>query len=969
MAAVSLAQTPTGDGLSSWKTSSSGGVSQWFEINGTGGRNNPLRRKLDRPVRGDQIFVRFKFRYSAESIDTPESGNGEFFILWLDAVDGGDGAVHNGGIPNVGLHVTENRNAFMARFDSKRQFFADKAFSGDRDYSVLAKLSKSTSGDDQPFDQLSVWVDPQITDSETPDIQTSEKQSTKRIKEVQWIGFATGAKTERGDSIAVSDVVVAESWLEAFGLSIPELETKPAKQDVVETLVTTVDFRRDVFPILKRHCLDCHQGTDPDSGLRLDNYDELLNQVSPRNAAESHLVRLIESENPDERMPPIDEGEPLNAAETRVLRTWIDEGVHWDSELLPTPIPKSDHWAFQPLQQVAVPESTDVWVRTPVDAFVLQQQRAQGLSHADRADWKTLQRRIALDLTGLPPSQFPLLTEATSDEQLDEQIDRLLRSDAYGERWGRHWLDLARWSESNGHQHNRLRPHAWRYRDYVIDSFAAGKPFDRFVREQIAGDLIDEFDPDHLVATGFLSAARYSGNELDKEIQRNDLLVDVVNTTAKAFLGVTMECAQCHTHKFDPFSIRDYYRFQAFFSRGQPGNVVLATETQASKTLTDLRWSVFNTAHQRIVDKRRKAGSPDPILVTPKSVVSGMTGKERAAFNVLDEEIAKWDQSWSWTEAGTTWAIAPHEMRWPLPNNPDALAKRKTFMRLRGDVKSVGPEVRPGWPAVFGASDDESLSRIDLADWIASPENPMTARVWVNRIWQWHFGRGLVDTSGDFGTQGSVPSHPQLLDWLATQLIESGWNTNTIHELILRSNTYRQSAVATNDHSGSDPENQFLWHWKPRRLESEAIRDCVLAVSGQIDLDAGGPSVPASQAASSKRRSVYLTHQRQRLPSSLTLFDSPAMVNACSRRRVSTVALQPLYLLNSDFMQRASESFAQHAEEVAGEGSAELAAFRLALGREATPEEEAKLTEFVSESSLQSLCLVLLNLSEFVYIN
>ena len=774
------AETPATTEPPPWKISAAGGVSQWFEIAGTGSRNNPVRRQLAQPVHGEELFVRFQFRYDAETIDTPADGNGEFFILWFDKQDGGDSAVHNGGIPNVGVHVDDDQNAFMARFDSSRQTFASKTLEGDREYTVLARLSKSTPGISEPFDQLAVWIDPTIADKESPDISTSENRSPKRINEVRWIGFATGGKTERDDRIAISDVVVSDDWLGAFGISLPEWEQREPEPPLEETVwVKTINFHHDVFPILKKHCFGCHQGSDAESGLRLDSYDELLNQVTPRNASESHLIRLIETEDPDVRMPPVDEADSLSQQERQVLRTWIDEGVDWDSEILPTPTPTTDHWAFQPITKVDVPNSSDSWVRTPIDAFVLTTQHDRGLSHAAPADWSTLQRRVSLDLTGLPPSQFPSLIDATTDEQLDAQIDQLLQSDAFGERWGRHWLDLARWSESNGHQHNRFRPHAWRYRDYVIESFASDKPFDAFIHQQIAGDLLPEFRPENLVATGFLAAARYSGNELDKEIQRNDILVDVVNTTAKTFLGVTMECAQCHTHKFDPFSIRDYYRFQAFFTSGQPGNLVLATDNQTVKTLSDLRWDVFNSAHRRIVSKRRSGGAPEPILVTPKSVVGGMSAQERRAFNRLDAEIEKWDQSWGWCDAKTEWSVAPHEMRWPLPRDRNQLANLKTFLRIRGDVKSVGPEVSPGWPAVFSESGETPESRLDLARWLTSPENPLTARVWVNRIWQWHFGRGLVETSGDFGTQGSKPSHPELLDWLAGQLIENDWQTRT----------------------------------------------------------------------------------------------------------------------------------------------------------------------------------------------
>lgn len=962
-----------------WTLSRAGGVSQWFEIQGTGKRNNPLRRKLNATFDGDQLYVRFELRYDAASIDTPSNGNGEFLVLWMDETDGGDGAGHNGGVPNIGIHVNENKNAFMARFSSSSESFGDVELQGDRVYRILARLSRSQPGSGQPYDQLRVWIDPKITDAAKPTIHATSKNA---IGSINWIGFSSGMKTEPGDRISVSELSLAATWMEAFGLKpYVESETQPARQTMPE-IDQTVDFTNDVFPILQQHCFRCHSEEDPDSGLRLDRYDELLNHVSPRDAGSSPLIALLESTDPDKRMPPPERTPngtmvPVSAEQLKILRRWIDEGVAWDHQLLPTPTLISDHWALQPIAVPKVPTDVptnaptthhDDEARSPVDSFIDQKQTSLGITPAIRADWPTLQRRIALDLTGLPPSAFPGLEQATSHEQLDQWIDQLLSSQAHAERWGRYWLDLARWAESNGHQHNRPRPHAWRYRDYVIDSFRMDKPYDLFILEQIAGDELPG-SSQSLSATGFLAAARYSGNELDKEIQRNDILVDVVNTTAQTFLGMTMECAQCHTHKFDPLTIRDYYRFQAFFTRGQPGNLLLTNDAPDAKSWIDARSRLFDSVHARLVDNKRRSGVPEPVLVIPKSVVSGMNTSERQAFQDLEAAISAAPQVWGWSGAKAETTIAPHEMRWPLPVDRDSLGKQKTYVRIRGDVKSVGPEVSPGWPSAFGPTPESVQSRTDLAKWLASPDNPLTARVWVNRIWQWHFGRGIVQSSGDFGTQGTPPTHPELLDWLANELIESGWSTRHIHRLILQSSTYRQAATFSRSNHDIDPDCKTIWRWTPRRLESEAIRDSILAVAGKLDQTVGGPSVGQDNNGPTYRRSIYLPQQRERLAESLTLFDSPPALSTCSRRRTSTVSLQPLYLLNSAFMQTISHAFADRVRQSTNESEYAKVTIRLALGRDASEVETQKLNEFLDDNSLESLCLAVLNLSEFLYVN
>ena len=919
-----------------WQTNSL--VREQFVIRGTEARSNPLKRRLETPIDADEIFVRYRLQYDSRSLDAPPEDEGEFFVLWLDDVDGGNANTHSGGVPNVGVHVSGMKNRFMVRYAANAEQYAAE-LQGDREFLLVARLWKSESGPQEPFDQLDLWINPAANSEPSPDASV---RAARAIRRVSWIGFSTGGKTEVDDQIVVSDIKLAHTWHEILDLPAPVVLPPALAESAVHP---TVSFDRDVLPLLQARCFECHSGNDPESGVRLDVWDEVINQTSPRNAKASRLFDIVKTGE----MPP--EGDALTDAELDILHAWIDEGLAWNEEQFPTPTPQTKHWAFQPITRPAIPTVRSAeWVRTPVDAFIARRHEQLGLQPAPEAAPDILMRRMTLDLTGLPPSAFG--TKLTLDE--------LLNHPAYGERWGRHWLDVARWAESNGHQHNRDRPHAWRYRDWVVEAFNTNMPFDRFLREQLAGDEIAADGDDTVVATGFLSAARYSGNELDKEIQRNDILVDIANTTAKAFLGLTLECCQCHTHKFDPISIRDYYRFQAFFAHGQPGNVVL-DDDGTTRSLVNERWQIFDAVHDRLVKAQRKQGHPEPILIQPSSVIGGMKPAERSRFQKLEKQIAALPQSWSYypfANGEQPFTIAPHEMRWPLPHDLSQLSTVRTHMLIRGDVQSKGPRVEAGWPMVFGPTPDNvNGSRLQLANWMTNPQHPLTARVWVNRVWQWHFGRGLVETSGDFGTQGTKPSHPELLDFLASELIESGWDTNQIHRLIVDSATYRQSSNYSSANAALDPENRLFWRWTPRRLESEAIRDSFLAAGGLLDQQLGGPSEPTS----STRRSLYLKQRRNDFPQQQSLFDGVTALVSCTRRETSTTPVQPLWLLNSEFAQDAAAALAKRA------GSVETA-FAICVGRTPQPAELEPLHQLAIKYGLSSACLAILNSSEFLYI-
>ncbi len=868
-----------------------------YEIRGSGRRQNPLRLQFAAPLDGETLFVRFRVTYLAATIDSPPKGDGEFFVLWLDSSQGGDGSTHSGGIPNLGIHVKNGEaNHFMARFSSGPGFEAYGApLIGDRETLVVGRLSKSTPGADRPFDQLALWVDPQPDELDSPGATISTPRG--KVSSVGWLGFSTGGKTEAEDRIRVRDVALATDWA-AILSPAPALPPAPA-----------------VIPLPK-----------------------------------SEEETLTDAEIPP---PPAYQAPPPPA------------------EIVEIPPPPTtittDHWAFQPMGRPVIPTARiSNWVRSPIDAFVARRHEELGLSPAPSADPSTLARRMSLVMTGLPPDPDAL------PDDFDAYAEALLESPAYGERWGRHWLDVARWAESNGHQHNRDRDHAWRYRDWVIDAFNDDKPYDAFLREQIAGDEISPFRPDNIVATGFLAAARYSGNELDKDIQRNDILVDIVNTTSKAFLGLTMECAQCHDHFFDPVTQWDYYHLMAFFAQGQPGDVVLEQNAEAGK-LIDQRWGLFESVRDRMIEARRASGVPEPVLVIPKSVPGGMTRAEKAKFTEIEKALDTYPKSWAFYSPVTSphrLDVAPNAMRWPLPFQKESLQTVRVRFLDRGDTESPGPMADPEWPQIFGPTNDEMIGerpRLALANWLTDPEHPLTARVWVNRIWQGHFGRGLVPTSGDFGVAGSEPTHPELLDWLARELIASGWSTKHIHRLILRSNTFRQSSLFSASNVDRDPDNAALWRWEPRRLEAEAIRDSVLALAGKLDPRSGGPSIPLAQSETSLRRSLYLQQKRDNLPHQQMLFDGAGAITSCARRRVSTTGLQPLWMLNSEFMQAMAKALSERIDEFDERAQGEFL-IELVFGRKAESDELDQLATLIRESSLEDAAIVILNTNEFVYL-
>ena len=671
------------------------------------------------------------------------------------------------------------------------------------------------------------------------------------------------------------------------------------------------------------------------------------------------------------------------------------------------------HWAFQPVRSVAPPHpQTTAWMRNPIDAFILDGLEKASLSPAPRADAAQLIRRLTLALIGRPPSpeELEAFVRDPSADAYARLVDRLLDSPQYGERWARHWLDLARYAESDGFEHDAIRPAAWRYRDYVIQSFNRDKPYDRFIAEQIAGDLLWPETPAALVATGFNLLGPDMVDSADQVQRRLNTLNDMTDTTGAVVMGLTFGCARCHDHKTEPFTQRDYYQLQAFFAPAsfQRERPVPTPEEQRIYDVAMRRYDAQTgdfrraisaleaPARQHLLDEKLSKLSEDAQLAhrTPPAQRTreqeGTVQETAPMIQVTDREVEK--------------ALAPEQLRQrkeqlaklnrvpkptPLPlamvlqssNGPSP----KTFILARGDYNNPREEVAPGYPAVLcrlkkaelpadpaPAPGSPRLNRDALAKWLTRPDHPLTARVLVNRIWQHHFGRGLVATPSDFGTRGAAPSHPELLDWLAAEFIRSGWHLKQLHRLILNSSAYQQSATATPDTLARDPDNRWFSRQTRTRLEGEVIRDSLLAISGRLNGAQFGPSVfppiPADitrtsknwtsdpEAAAHMRRSIYIFARRNLRFPFLEAFDSPDSNLSCPERGRSTTAPQSLTLLNSDDVMEAAGATAERVRRQAPDLNSQIQyAYRLILSRPPTPKELALSRQFIKTSDQRQL--------------
>ena len=678
-----------------------------------------------------------------------------------------------------------------------------------------------------------------------------------------------------------------------------------------------------------------------------------------------------------------------------------------------------DHWAWRkPAHRPAPAVKDRIWPQNSIDQFILARLEAGGVVPAPPASRAALIRRVTLDLIGLPPSpeEIEAFVNDPAPDAYERLIDRLLASPHYGERWGRHWLDVARFAESNGYEFDEIRPDAWRYRDYVVRAFNEDRPYDRFILEQFAGDELFPDDPAALVATGFNLLGPDMTDSADQPQRRQNTLNDMTDTAGLAFLGLTLACARCHDHKFEPLPQIDYYRFQAFFTpatfrrdlpiagraqreahaRAQKEHAALVKPTQDALARLEepYRRRLYEAQLTKLADEARAAHETAPeqrtakqkelvdktgrlLVVSPQAVVAALSPADRIRHDELRTELTKFDDR---KPAPLPVAMGLQDAVGPAP---------KTFLLERGELSQRGDEVQAGFPVILAPKSDPSVGtgrRAVLARWIASADNPLTARVLVNRLWQHHFGRGLVPTPNDFGVRGERPTHPELLDWLATEFVARGWSVKQMHRMMLLSSTYRQSTVISAETRRVDPDNRLFSRMNRVRLEGEIIRDSLLAVSGRLNRAMGGPGVfppvPAEAVLGSQawkaspdprdhvRRSAYVFARRNLRFPFLEAFDLPDSSLSCPKRERSTTATQALTLLNAPDVSEAAKALAARVTAGATTEEERIAlAYRLALGRRPAPTEMRLAREFLRESPLSELCRALFNVNEFVYLD
>jgi mono/diheme cytochrome c family protein len=761
-----------------------------------------------------------------------------------------------------------------------------------------------------------------------------------------------------------------------------------------------VDYVQDIKPIFAKHCTACHGAEKQKSGLRLDSVGLAKRggdsgpAIEPGKSAESLLVQAITGAEGVAAMPPKGEA-PLTSDEIALLKLWIDQGAKGPDETSSGPVKGANHWAFRPVVRPAVPEVVNKsWVRNAIDAFVLARLEKEGLHPSPEADRVTLVRRLTFDLLGLPPTieEVDLFVADTRSDAYDILVDRLLSSPHYGERWGRHWLDLARYADSNGFTRDFARS-IWKYRDWVIENVKNDKPFDQFVIEQIAGDMLPETTIDQRIATGFHRNTLFNEEGgTDPEQFRVESVVDRVNTTGVAFLGLTVGCAQCHEHKYDPISQREYYQLYAFLNNADEPRLDVPTAEQIAQGLPEKRTEVRRQIgelemqfkgqadeFQKSLDAWEKALTDEQKKKLPPEVLNtvSLSVAMRSEQNIKDlvEYYKKLDSSRQ--EFPVLEEIARLRAAEPQFTTTLVMQERKdpreTHIHIRGDFLRHGARVEPGIPAVLPQlpADLKSPTRLDFARWLVDPRNPLTPRVTMNRVWQKYFGRGIVETENDFGTQGTPPTHPELLDWLAAEFVsgEKAWSLKRMHRLIVTSATYRQASQQRSELAETDPANRLYARQLRLRLDAEIIRDVALAAGGLLNATMGGPSVYPPQpdgvfdftqdkkpwntgtGPDRYRRGMYTYLWRSSPYPAMTVFDFPDANVTCTRRNRSNTPLQSLTLANDQQFVEIAQGLAVRVLKAAlADDAARLRfAFRVCLAREPKAAEQRRLEKLLSQ--------------------
>jgi len=787
---------------------------------------------------------------------------------------------------------------------------------------------------------------------------------------------------------------------------------------------------QDAVSILQNQCGSCH-GAAAMGGLDLRTREGLLKggargpAMTPGNADASLLIQAVRRTG-SLQMPPGKTG--LKQEEVETLARWVAGGAPWSKVVSPS---EPNWWSFKKVRRSAPPGG----YANPIDGFIQAKLDEHKLKPAAAADKRTLIRRATFDLHGLPPTpqEVDAFLADTGADAFAKVLDRLLASPRYGERWGRHWLDVVRYADTGGFETDIYFPNAWRYRDYVINACNNDKPYNRFVQEQIAGD---ELWPDNLDLNGGFDIPREKLEHLQARIAtgmytigpayheaaffggqvRYEWLTDVVDTTGEAFLGLTLGCSRCHNHKFDPITQKDYHAMMAVFANSEERETPVVSQFNIFgfksgytnwlkvEELKGAIQRINQAARKRVVDKVRSRFGAD-VLAAYDTPQAKRTPEQRVLAAKLEGAM---------TQAGLQENAEGKEADIPFTPEEDAEKKRlivelgeaalkanpvaqtatvlgrsatrmDTYMTHRGDWRARGEKVDPAMPAVIGAAvkvDDEHR-RTSLAQWLSDPSHPLTARVMVNRVWHWHFGRGIVATPGDFGRQGEPPTHPELLDWLTSEFVENGWSMKKLHRQIMLSAAYQRASEGPEANRRIDANNRFLWRMNRQRIDGETLRDSMLAASGALNLKMGGrPVIPplskeeytvmwargqwpeALDPKEHTRRSVYLYVKRTFPLPMLTTFDVPDTSQSCSRRDSTTVAPQALTLINGEFSLKQAALLAERARAIdAADPVSTL--WRLALARVPAADEKA----LAQSLPLQQLALVVFNMNEFLYVD
>ena len=783
-------------------------------------------------------------------------------------------------------------------------------------------------------------------------------------------------------------------------------------------------FETHVRPLLVAKCLACHGKKKQSGGLRLDSRQAVLKggesgpAVVAGKPGASRLIQAIKESDPELRMPRTGK---LTRRQISLLAQWVEMGaVFPGSVTAQRPLRDPDHWSLQPSQRPAVPQTRNrTWPRSPIDRFILAKLESEGIEPAADVDRPALLRRVTYDLVGLPPTpdQIAAFLADRSPGALSRVVDRLLESPRHGERWGRHWLDVARYADSNGFDENVAHGHAWRYRDYVVRSFNADKPFDEFLTEQLAGDLLPFRDRqqqhDRLIATGFLSIGPKVLAETDEAKMRMDIIDEQIDTVGRAFLGLTLGCARCHDHKFDPIATSEYYALAGIFKSTLTMTQYTKVAVWHEHLLPSPEATALKKAHEQRVAKARK--QVEQFRQTANTAARKKLGQHRgdsASPPTADKNLEK---------------LYPPETTAQLKKLRDALASLEKAgpnlpaamgvtedkivderIHVRGDTQRLGDIARRGTPAAIRGPPAPKFSakqsgRRELAGWLVDPRHPLTARVLVNRVWRWHFGRGLVRSTDNFGLLGERPTHPELLDWLAVTFVRDGWSIKSLHRQIVLSSTYRQSTRVDAGTALKDPENLWLGRGRVRRLEAEAVRDAILSAGGQLDSTMTGTLLKLKNRAyffdhtskdlttyESPRRSIYLPVVRNHVYDLFQLLDFPDPAVTTGDRASTVVAPQALLMLNSELVMQAAAGLARRLQsEATGVNDRIRRLYLVALGREPTPREvdadrrllvdltgpTGKTLTGPTDNSTQlpitawaGLCHVVLASNEFVYL-